>query len=166
MPDDPTGSDLDYLDPLYDVIKSREELGMFQQVLYAASFKENAGDDIVRILRREKNFTVFAPTNDTIPKEKWDEIESLIKDQESDATRKKLRQIAGRHIVRGKFTTAEIEQRVGKPFQTLYGTPLLVTTLVTTGKKEVLLNNTRLQKRDVYLANNGILSLCDGFINA
>jgi uncharacterized surface protein with fasciclin (FAS1) repeats len=155
-------SDDDLLDPLYDTIKEREELGMLQQVLYAASYRENAGDDFVRILRKEKYFTVFAPTNESINKSEWTTIEALIKNSEDDASRKKLRQIVGKHIVRGKFTQAEVEQRAGKPFQTLAGTTLSVTVV----QKDILLNKNRLQKRDGLQANNGLIHFIDGFITS
>jgi uncharacterized surface protein with fasciclin (FAS1) repeats len=153
--------DDDFLDPLYDTIKDREELGLFYQALNAASFRENAGDDFVRILRKEKSFTVFAPTNDSIRKPMWDEVESLIKRQEEDSVRKRLRQIVGQHIVRGKFTPKEIEGKVGKPLQSLANTPLLITM----EKKNILLNKTRMQQRDGLRTNNGILYFSDGFIN-
>jgi uncharacterized surface protein with fasciclin (FAS1) repeats len=155
-----TNADEDMLDPLYDTIKEREEFGLFQQALYAVSYRENAGEDLVRVLRKEKNLTVLAPSNDSVSKEQWAMVEALIKNQEDEASRKKLRQIVGKHIIRGKFTRKEIEERAGKPMQSIYGTSIIVTI----AQKKVFLNKNRLQDRDGFVANNGIVHILEGFI--
>jgi uncharacterized surface protein with fasciclin (FAS1) repeats len=158
----PTNNNLDddLLDPLYDVIRGREEWGLFQQALYAVSYRENAGEDLVRVLRKEKNLTVLAPSNDSISKEQWASLETLIKNQEDESSRKKLRQIVGKHIIRGKFTRKEIEERAGKPLQSIYGVPVVVTI----AQKNIFLNKNRLQQRDSFLANNGIIHILEGFM--
>jgi uncharacterized surface protein with fasciclin (FAS1) repeats len=115
------------LDPIYDVAAGNTDFSSLKGAIDFGSFEEKGGDDLVRLLRREKGLTVFAPTNSAFAKIQA-AVASLTKDNKNEANRKAVRGILAGHVVRGVYTIAQLKGMTGKSLTTLGGKSLAITT--------------------------------------
>jgi uncharacterized surface protein with fasciclin (FAS1) repeats len=115
------------LDPIYDVAAGNGDFSTLKSAIDFGSFEEKGGDDLVRLLRREKDLTVFAPTNSAFAKIQA-AVAGLTKDNKDVASRKAVRGILANHVVRGLYTINQLKGMSGKTLVTLGGKSLSITT--------------------------------------
>jgi uncharacterized surface protein with fasciclin (FAS1) repeats len=115
------------LDPIYDVAAGNADFSTLKTAIDFGSFEEKGTSDLVRLLRMEKDLTVFAPTNSAFAKIQA-AVASLTKDNKNIASRATVRGILANHVVRGRYTIAQLKGMSGKSLVTLGGKSLAVTT--------------------------------------
>jgi uncharacterized surface protein with fasciclin (FAS1) repeats len=139
------------LDPIYDVAAGNADFSTLKTAIDFGSFEEKGGDDLVRLLRREQDLTVFAPTNSAFAKIQA-AVASLTRNNKDAASRKTVRGILANHVVRGRYTINQLKGMSGKTLVTLGGKSLSVTT--TGGGLQV--NGIKVTENDVE-ATNGLI---------
>lgn len=85
---------------IMDVTSEHIELSTLEYSLGAATLSE--------MLRGEEEFTVFAPTNDAFDKLPTGAVDALLE----DANEETLKNIISYHIIKGKFTTTDVEKAI------------------------------------------------------
>jgi uncharacterized surface protein with fasciclin (FAS1) repeats len=151
VPAPPVAPAVGALDPIYDVAAGNGDFSTLKTAVDFGSFEEKGGDDLVRLLRREKDLTVFAPTNSAFAKIQA-AVASLTKDNKDAASRKAVRGILANHVVRGVYSINQLKGMSGKTLVTLGGKSLTITT--TNGGLQV--NNIKVIENDVP-ATNGVI---------
>ena len=146
------------LDPIYDVAAGNADFSSLKAGIDYGSFEEKGDADLVRMLRREKDLTVFAPTNSAFAKIQG-AVTSMMQDKNSMASRKVVRGVLANHVVRGVYTINQLKAMSGKSLTTLGGKSLAVTT--TGGGLQV--NGINVVQSDVE-ATNGIIHPIDSVI--
>jgi uncharacterized surface protein with fasciclin (FAS1) repeats len=146
------------LDPLYDVASGDADFSMLKEAIDFASFGEKGVDDLVRILRREKDWTLFAPNNSAFTKIK-STIVRLTQDRRNEANRRAVRMILMNHMVRGNYTIQQLKTMSGKMLPTLGNKPLVITTQGT----ELQVNDIKVIENDI-VATNGLIHPIESII--
>jgi uncharacterized surface protein with fasciclin (FAS1) repeats len=139
-------------DPIYDVAKSSEEFRTFHQAIEIASYEEKGEEDLVRRLRKEKDFTVFMPTDSAFGKLPGG-INALLSDPKNAQNRAALRSFLFGHIVSGRYTIADLQKMPdGQTLPALNGKTLTITHR----DRDIFLGKSRIVRTDI-LCNNGII---------
>jgi uncharacterized surface protein with fasciclin (FAS1) repeats len=155
-------------DPIYDAIRGQGDMfSNLTQSIDSASNDEKGPSDLVRLLRKEGPYTVFAPTNGGFSKSfpsgvfaKLVNIGSDLPFGERIAARAKIRGVLEQHIVRGRYTIADLKKLPnGTNLTTLSGSSLKVTT-----DGGLKINGIKVVESDIP-ANNGVIHPLEGVIN-
>lgn len=146
------------VDPIYDVAGQSSDLSSFKGAVDFASYEEKGADDLVRILRREKDFTVFAPVNSAFARIQ-STLDELLKDNKNMQSRATVRGILNYHIVRGRYTMAQLATMNGRTLTTLDNSTLRVSVSGNT----VSVNGVAVQNTDL-LCTNGIIHPLTGVL--
>jgi uncharacterized surface protein with fasciclin (FAS1) repeats len=155
-------------DPIYDAIRGQgDTFSSLLQGIDTSSCDEKGPSDLVRLLRKDGPYTVFAATNGgfsaAYPSGVLAKLLSIPADlptSEKIAARAKLRGILEQHIVRGRYTIADLKRMPsGTLLTTLSGSSLKVT-----NDGGLKVNGVKVVESDIP-ARNGVIHPLEGVFN-
>lgn len=129
-----------------DIVDTAVKAGQFKTLAAALT-----AADLVKVLKGEGPFTVFAPTDEAFAKLPKGTVEALLKDK------KKLTEILLYHVVKGKVPAEAVVKM--KSAKTVAGSDVSIK--VKDGM--VYLNNAKVVKTDI-MTSNGIIHVIDTVI--
>ena len=133
-----------------NLVEVATEAKTFKTLLKAA---EEAG--LVETLSdKEKEFTIFAPTDGAFKKLPKGALEAVLKDKE------KLKAILLYHVVEGKVSAEDVMKKDGEKVKTLNGKEIAVTVK---GKSVRLNGGVRVTDTDIK-ASNGVIHVINGVL--
>ena len=156
-------------DPIYDTLAGQDDVfSTIHQGIAAASNQEKGPNDLVRLLRKEGPYTVFAPTNSgfnaALPAGVLAKLFSVGSDlpfTEKIAARAKIRGVLAGHIVSGRYTIGDLKKLPsGTVLKTLSGSDLKITT-----EGGLKVNGVKVIESDIP-ATNGLIHPLEGVLGS